>query len=78
MLLYRSAWPTPLTDLHPPGAGAGAGASAGVLAEAVRRHQAEIAVPKKVHAAPHRVLRNQGIAVIRLNNLIFAIQMHTA
>ena len=26
------------TDLHPPGAGAGASASAGVLAEAVRRH----------------------------------------
>ena len=37
---------TPLTDLHPPGAGAGARASAGVLAEPVRRHQAEVAAPK--------------------------------
>ena len=34
------------TDLHPPGAGVGASASAGVLAEAVRRRQAEVAVPK--------------------------------
>ena len=34
------------TDLHPPGAGAGASASAGMLEEAVRRHQVDIAVPK--------------------------------
>ena len=34
------------TGLHPLGAGAGASASAGILAEAVRRHQAEIVVPK--------------------------------
>ena len=49
------------------GAGAGAGARADVLAEAVRRHQAEAAAPKYVHAAPHRVLRNQeGVIVLRV------------
>jgi len=46
---YRLARPRSLqrgkTDLHPLGAGTGAGASTsvGVLAEAVHRHQAEVA-----------------------------------
>ena len=31
---------------------------AGVGAEAVRRHQVEVAAPKSVRAAPHKPLRN--------------------
>ena len=40
------------------GTGADIGASAGMLIEAVHKHQSEVAAPKYVYTVPYRVLRN--------------------
>jgi hypothetical protein len=48
------------------GTGTSAGISTGMLIEAVYKYQAEVAVPKYVYVAPHKVLCNRGITVIRI------------